>query len=89
MKQVESIKGMLVVDKAKRGGQDVSSWRIYVPSIDPEKCTRCMMCAMYCPEAAIIANEESKPEIDMSFCKGCGVCANECPVKAIKMVRED
>lgn len=88
MRHIESIKGILVIDKTKRGGQDVSSWRIYVPLNDPEKCTGCMICAMYCPEAAIIANEEGRPEIDTRFCKGCGVCANECPTKSMKMVRE-
>jgi pyruvate ferredoxin oxidoreductase delta subunit len=48
-----------------------------------------MLCAMYCPEAAIVAEEEKKPRVDLRFCKGCGVCANECPVKAVAMVKEE
>jgi len=85
----EVIKGMIVVDRKQRGGLDVSSWRMYVPVVDPEKCSGCMVCALYCPEAAIHANQEGKPEVDMRFCKGCGVCANECPTKTLKMAKEE
>ncbi len=88
-KKNEVIKGMIVADRKQRGGQDVSSWRMYVPVVDPEKCSGCMVCALYCPEAAIHANQEGKPEVDMRFCKGCGVCANECPTKTLKMAKEE
>jgi pyruvate ferredoxin oxidoreductase delta subunit len=83
------IKGFAVADRTKRGGQYVGAWRVLAPSIDYEKCTGCMLCAMYCPEAAIVAGEEKKPRVDLRFCKGCGVCANECPAKAVAMVKEE
>jgi len=83
------IKGMVVNDRTHRGGQDVASWRVYYPEIDYEKCVSCRLCLMYCPEAAIVADEGGRPEIDTRFCKGCGVCANECPQKAIEMKKEE
>jgi len=91
LRQAEAgeVKGMVVVDRTKKGGQYVGNWRTYMPEVDYERCTACLLCAMYCPEAAITANEEGKPEVDLRFCKGCGVCANECPVKAIRMVKEE
>ncbi len=82
------VKGMIIVKRPKKGGQYVGNWRVYMPDVDYEKCTGCMLCAIYCPEAAITANEEGKPEIDMRFCKGCGVCANECPIEAMAMEKE-
>ena len=55
------------------------------PVIDPEKCSKCGLCSLYCPEGVI--SEDLK--IDYDFCKGCGICANECPKKAIRMEREE
>jgi len=82
------VKGMIVIRRRHKGGQFVGNWRVNRPETDYEKCTGCGLCAAYCPEAAIRANEEGKPEIDWRFCKGCGVCANECPAGAMTMVKE-
>jgi len=68
--------------------KDVSSWRVYTPEIDVDKCVGCKNCWIFCPETAIQWDEEkNKPWIRYEACKGCGVCANECPVNAIEMVR--
>jgi len=85
---VKEVKGMALVERPKRGGQFVGSWSTFLPDIDYQNCTSCMLCAMYCPEAAIVADEAGKPKIDLRFCKGCGVCANECPKKGIRMRRK-
>jgi len=65
------------------------SWRTFRPVIDYSKCTKCTLCWVYCPDAAITRREDDSPEIDYDYCKGCGICANECPVKAITMQREE
>ncbi len=68
--------------------RDVSSWRVFTPEVDEEKCIGCKACWIFCPETAFSWNEETnKPEIEYRKCKGCGVCVNECPVKAIEFVR--
>ncbi|KAA8923517.1 4Fe-4S binding protein [Thermoplasma sp.] len=73
------------------------SWRIQRPTIQYDKCIRCMICWKYCPDNAInIENGDERapndrvakmeyPVIDYNFCKGCGICANECPEKCIDM----
>jgi 2-oxoacid:acceptor oxidoreductase delta subunit (pyruvate/2-ketoisovalerate family) len=64
-------------------------WKTYMPVRDLEKCTKCLLCVMHCPDGAVRWRPElGKIEFDYSFCKGCGICANECPTKAIKMSLE-
>ena len=46
-------------------------------------CFSCGNCFNYCPDAAIIVDEENRLRIDYDFCKGCGICAHECPCSAI------
>ena len=68
--------------------KDVSSWRVFTPEVDVDKCIGCKSCWIFCPETAIQWDEEKKkPMIEYRKCKGCGLCANECPVEAIEMVR--
>ena len=61
-------------------------WRTYKPVIDHEKCTKCLLCWICCPEPSIIRTKDDGIEIDYDQCKGCGICAAECPIKCIKMV---
>ncbi len=71
------------------------NWRNFRPVIDYEKCTFCMICWKFCPEAAIKrektkkkGKEEVKPVIDYEYCKGCGICWEECPTRAIDIEEE-
>ncbi|MCD6559879.1 MAG: 4Fe-4S binding protein [Palaeococcus sp.] len=64
------------------------SWRVFMPEFNRDKCVRCYLCYIYCPEPAIYLDEENNPVFDYDYCKGCGICANECPTNAILMVRE-
>lgn len=79
---------------------DKSGWRFQRPVIDNEKCIRCRLCYLYCPDSAIIEADEPFTtksgkkyaityKFDYTFCKGCGICASECPTKAIVMVPEE
>ena len=64
------------------------SWRVFKPHFNHEKCTKCGMCRMICPEGCIAETEEGVTP-DYSYCKGCGLCAAECPVSAITMEQEE
>jgi 2-oxoacid:acceptor oxidoreductase delta subunit (pyruvate/2-ketoisovalerate family) len=61
-------------------------WKTFRPERDVAKCTKCLICTIFCPDGAIRWKPEKDDiEFDMDFCKGCGICANECPTKAIVM----
>ncbi|MEM1943146.1 MAG: 2-oxoacid:acceptor oxidoreductase family protein [Candidatus Caldarchaeum sp.] len=62
------------------------AWRGATPVIDYVKCTRCMVCFVYCPDSCISLEDDLTPKIDYDNCKGCLVCFTECPIKAIKLV---
>jgi pyruvate ferredoxin oxidoreductase delta subunit len=64
-------------------------WRILRPEISREKCNRCGVCYLYCPEGTMILKSETGPEVNLTYCKGCGICAAECPRKAIAMKPEN
>lgn len=63
-------------------------WRINRPVFDPEKCSQCMLCVIYCPDAAIALKEGKVVGVDYEHCKGCGICATECPQDALIMHSE-
>ncbi|MBE0520833.1 MAG: 4Fe-4S binding protein [Candidatus Methanoperedenaceae archaeon] len=65
------------------------AWRSFKPIFDRELCSKCGICAMYCPEAVVYKLESGYYDPDYDFCKGCGICANECPRKAITMILEE
>lgn len=64
-------------------------WRTYRPIFDYDKCIKCKLCELLCPDMAVLPKDDGFFEIDYDFCKGCGICANECPKDAIEMVLEE
>ena len=94
-------RGAVVEEAGNSVINKTGSWRTFKPIINYEKCIRCMICWIYCPEPSIY-KEEGKdyeapkepikklpvPIIDYDYCKGCGICVNECPVNAIDFVKE-
>jgi pyruvate ferredoxin oxidoreductase delta subunit len=83
--------GGIITEPATSTKYKTGDWRTDRPIWNPEKCTSCLICWVYCPDSAIIVDEEGKMRgIDLDYCKGCGICAEECPPKnkAITMVPE-
>ncbi|MCE7739078.1 MAG: 4Fe-4S binding protein [Candidatus Heimdallarchaeota archaeon] len=68
-------------------GYKTGDWSAFKAIIDKEKCISCMNCYYYCPDSAIIMDDDLKAECDMAFCKGCGICSKHCPADAIEMRR--
>jgi pyruvate ferredoxin oxidoreductase delta subunit len=67
---------------------ETGDWKSRRPILDKEKCIKCGLCFIYCPEGCIRPDDEGYFISDLKYCKGCGVCAAECPKKAINMVVE-
>lgn len=66
---------------------ETGDWRAFRPIIDEAKCINCLLCWIYCPDAAIL-RKEKVVAVNYDYCKGCGICATECPRDAITMTEE-
>ena len=64
-------------------------WRMETPRIILDKCKRCFLCFLFCPEAAITLDRQNYPHIDYEHCKGCMICYQECPPEAISRSLEE
>lgn len=70
---------------------ETGDWRTLRPLFHPDRCIQCLLCWVYCPDAAIEVKDGLVVGVDYKHCKGCGICATECPDKAhaLEMARED
>ncbi|MFX0134064.1 MAG: pyruvate synthase subunit PorD [Candidatus Hodarchaeota archaeon] len=80
--------GGLILESGNSMKYKTGSWRSQKPIRDKEKCINCLICWIYCPDGAIIVENEKIKEINYDYCKGCGICENECPMNAIMMEDE-
>ena len=87
--QGPSVSACTIVAPGNTESRSVGSWSEYQPLINYDKCTKCMICFVYCPDSAITIDQaiEGFPRINYAACKGCDICYKECPVKAISIVR--
>ncbi|MBA7627594.1 Pyruvate synthase subunit PorD [subsurface metagenome] len=81
--------GSIVTEPGSASQYQTGTWRSERPIIDLDKCNKCGLCYIFCPDAAIEMNDEGYPEVDLFYCKGCGICAVECPKQAITQVEEE
>ena len=81
--------GFIVTEPGSASQYRTGDWRSQKPIFDLEKCIKCGLCYIYCPEGCIKQNAEGDFEADMYYCKGCGICARECPKDVITMVEEE
>ena len=82
--------GGVITDAGNSDTYETGSWRTFRPVHDKEKCINCLRCWVFCPDSAILVEDDKVTGVDYEHCKGCGICAKECPdkVKAFKMVLE-
>jgi pyruvate ferredoxin oxidoreductase delta subunit len=81
--------GGVITDAGNACLRRTGDWRAEKPVIDKEKCSKCGLCWLYCPDGAIRALEDGYYEPDLFYCKGCGICAKVCPREAIAMREEE
>jgi pyruvate ferredoxin oxidoreductase delta subunit len=81
--------GNIIIEAGNASVRKTGDWRTERPILDKEKCVKCALCWIYCPDAAIKPGEEGYYEPDLYHCKGCGICASICPAGAIMMIEEE
>jgi pyruvate ferredoxin oxidoreductase delta subunit len=81
--------GAVVVEGNSSREYETGAWRTERPSIDNDKCIKCGVCWIFCPDVSIDRDSEGRFEVNLTYCKGCGICANECPISCITMISEE
>lgn len=81
--------GSIVVEPGNTRQYKTGDWRSQVPTYNFDRCIKCAICQIYCPEGCIEQNAEGFFEANLYWCKGCGICARECPTAAITMMEEE
>ncbi|MFO8101306.1 MAG: 4Fe-4S binding protein [Dehalococcoidia bacterium] len=81
--------GGIISSPGNASAYRTGDWRSDRPTKDYDKCIKCGMCWLYCPEGAIKLRDDGMYDFDLFYCKGCGICAAECPKKCITMVEEE
>lgn len=81
--------GNIVTEPGSAESYRTGDWRSERPVRDQDKCIKCGICWMFCPEGAIHQQEDGLFETNLFYCKGCGICSVECPKGVIKMIEEE
>jgi len=81
--------GAIATEPGSARQYQTGGWRSQRPTYDFNKCIKCGICQMFCPEGCVEQNEEGCFEANLYYCKGCGICARECWPKVITMVGEE
>lgn len=84
----ELLPGCVVVEPGSAKSYRTGGWRSDRPVWNHDRCIKCGICFIFCPEGCVKQNSEGYFEADLYYCKGCGICARECWTQAITMVEE-
>ena len=60
-------------------------WRDKKPEWNKDRCFKCGICYLSCPDSAIFLAPDGFYDVDADRCKGCGVCETACINEAIVM----
>ena len=80
--------GAIVTEPGNASQYKTGDWRSQKPVHNFERCIKCGLCMLCCPEGCRIQNKNGYFEADLFYCKGCGICCRECPTFAITMEEE-
>ena len=81
--------GMIATEPANARQYQTGTWRSQRPTYNFDRCIKCGLCYIYCPEGCIYQNAKGHFEANLFYCKGCGICAQECPTRVITMAEEE
>jgi len=81
--------GNILTEAGNASLRRTGDWRADRPILDKEKCNKCGLCWLYCPDGAVELLEDGYYEPDLYYCKGCGICADVCKREAITMIQEE
>ncbi|HBA56207.1 MAG TPA: pyruvate synthase subunit PorD [Syntrophorhabdus aromaticivorans] len=81
--------GCVIEEVGNASEYKTGDWRSQKPVVNQDKCIKCGLCWLFCPDVAIEQTEDGRYRWNLDYCKGCGICATECKPGAIKMVEEE
>ena len=80
--------GCIVTTPGNTTDYKTGDWRSQRPKYNLERCLKCGVCALFCPEGCINKTPKGYFIANPYHCKGCGICAKECPASVITMEEE-
>jgi pyruvate ferredoxin oxidoreductase delta subunit len=81
--------GSIITESGNASQYQTGGWRTQRPVTDTNKCIKCGLCAIFCPEGCRYQTATGHFDANLFYCKGCGICAYECWTQAIAMVKEE
>ena len=60
--------GSIVTEPGSASQYQTGTWRSERPIIDLDKCNKCGLCYIFCPDAAIEMNDDGYPELMLFYC---------------------
>lgn len=84
----ELLPGCVVTEPGSAKSYRTGDWRSERPVWNHDRCIKCGICSIFCPEGCVKQGRDGYFEADLYYCKGCGICARECWTQAITMVEE-
>jgi len=85
----ELLPGCVITEPGNAKAYRTGDWKSAHPVWNNQRCIKCGICYLFCPEGCIREQPDGYFEADLYYCKGCGICARECWTEAIKMVEEE
>jgi pyruvate ferredoxin oxidoreductase delta subunit len=80
--------GCVITEPGNAKIYKTGDWKSLKPVVEEERCIKCGVCWLYCPDVAIEKTPEGYFQANLDYCKGCGICATECWTGCITMVEE-